>query len=673
MQNLTWYLNRLRQMSVPELGYRARRLAQTRVRYLRGDALADPPASLGTGPDASAVPSLTPRPYVQAVDTLLAGRWLLFGRELLLGFPPRWNRNPATGEQAPDGYGPMLDYRDQRLVGDIKYLWEPNRHLELVTLAQAWRLTGNALYSRGIALLLKSWFTQCPYPSGPNWCSALEVAIRLINWAVAWQILGGARSPILRVSGSTLRREWLKMIYGHARFVREHLSRHSSANNHLIGELSGLVVAADTWQGWGELEQWGALAREELVEQTLRQNYPDGVNREQATAYHRFVLEFLLVVVASGHRAGRPQSAELLARMEAMCDFLAAITDAGGHVSMIGDADDGRVLRLDPRPTADPNRTLLTSAAALFDRADWVPRSALGDDTELRWLLSQSVGDLPAKHCLKRPRPRVFPEGGYYLLGTEFDTDNEIRLLADAGPLGYLSIAAHGHADALAFTLSAGGREILVDPGTYAYHSKREWRDYFRGTRAHNTVAIDGLDQSVSGGPFLWTEHAEAHCSRWLSDDELDDFEGWHTGYRRLSDPVTHWRRIRLFKRQRQVLIDDRIECRGDHLAERSWHFAEQCQVSVQGPAIIADNGCYRVRLLPKEAVTVSVARGQCEPPGGWVSRTYDQKTPSVTVRWACRVRGTTQLQTVIDCTRIANASDDIEGQGVIRPREGTQ
>ncbi len=147
------------------------------------------------------------------------------------------------------------------------------------------------------------------------------------------------------------------------------------------------------------------------------------------------------------------------------------------------------------------------------------------------------------------PLRQTFPEGGYYVLGCEFDTPEEIRLVADAGALGYRSIAAHGHADALSFTLSAGGREFLIDPGTYAYHTQGAWRSYFRGTSAHNTVCIDGEDQSVQGGSFMWLKKANAGCSLWLSSAEKDCFEGWHDGYRRLDDPVKHRRLIELDKR----------------------------------------------------------------------------------------------------------------------------
>ena len=119
-----------------------------------------------------------------------------------------------------------------------------------------------------------------------------------------------------------------------------------------------------------------------------------------------------------------------------------------------------------------------------------------------------------------------------------------MRLLVDAGPLGYLSIAAHGHADALSFVLNIGDREILVDPGTYAYHTDPGWRRYFRSTLAHNTVGIDEQDQSLQAGNFMWTDHARARCIEFEAGNAMQRFVGEHYGYERLEDPVVHRREI---------------------------------------------------------------------------------------------------------------------------------
>ena len=80
--------------------------------------------------------------------------------------------------------------------------------------------------------------------------------------------------------------------------------------------------------------------------------------------------------------------------------------------------------------------------------------------------------------------------------------DAQVKIVFDTGPLGYLSIAAHGHADALSLLASYGGWPVFVDPGTYSYKPKDVWRDWFRGTLAHNTVTIDSLNQSQIRGPY---------------------------------------------------------------------------------------------------------------------------------------------------------------------------
>jgi hypothetical protein len=189
----------------------------------------------------------------------------------------------------------------------------------------------------------------------------------------------------------------------------------------------------------------------------------------------------------------------------------------------------------------------------------------------------------------------------------------------------------------------------LIDPGTYAYHTQQRWRDYFRGTSAHNTVRVDDQDQSVSGGNFLWLRHARARCERFETTDTQDRFVGTHDGYRRLPDPVTHRREIVLDKVRRRIEVLDRLECVAAHNVEVFWHFAEDCRVELAGSQVVVKKGSVRLRLsvagadLAPECVT-----GRDMPPLGWVSRTFDEKIPSPTVRWSGRITGRSQWSTTM-------------------------
>jgi len=225
--------------------------------------------------------------------------------------------------------------------------------------------------------------------------------------------------------------------------------------------------------------------------------------------------------------------------------------------------------------------------------------------------------------------------------------------VADAGPLGYLSIAAHGHADALAFILSAGGCDILIDPGTYAYHTQKKWRDYFRGTSAHNTVRVDGLDQSVIGGNFIWLKHARAWCEQWESRADRDFFVGVHDGYRRLPDPVMHRRSLEFDKASRVLRVTDTLECQAKHQVELFWHFAETCRIQVSGNEISARCDGQTVGIvMPGVDWQPRVVSGQETPPLGWISRRFDRKISSPSVVWSGRIFGTTTLETEIRLER---------------------
>jgi hypothetical protein len=245
-----------------------------------------------------------------------------------------------------------------------------------------------------------------------------------------------------------------------------------------------------------------------------------------------------------------------------------------------------------------------------------------------------------------------FTDSGYYLMGTAFDMPNEVRLLVDCGPLGYLSIAAHGHADALSFTLGIGDREILVDPGTYAYHTEPAWRRYFRGTSAHNTVGIDGQDQSLQAGNFMWSDHARARCIEFAVGAGRQRFVGEHYGYDRLPDPVIHRREIDFDPRRKLIEVADMLRCDGEHIARRHWHFAEDCQVERTDTGLRITTGNTQVLMESLEIDKVEIHRAGSAEQGGWVSRRFGYKTPTTTVVWQTAIRGITVLRTHIKYSR---------------------
>ena len=409
-----------------------------------------------------------------------------------LGDPIDWNRDHSAGKAAPMGFAAAIDYRDFAKAGDCKLVWEPSRHQHLVVLGRAYRATGDVRYAQAVADQLRSWLDQCPFGRGMHWRSPLELAIRLINWVWATRPRRRGRRPRRPAARARAARGLAPPVGRHpqvlAGILREQpRDRRGRRRVHRRLVLHGLRRSRPA----GGSESAAILERE-----CLAQTHADGGNQEQAFAYHLFVLEFLLLAGHVGRASGHPFSASYWSAVERMLEFAGALGEAGDEPPAYGDADDGYVLDLGEPRRAQP---LLATGALLTGRAD-LKRFAGGFRQSTRWLLGHDArerfaalpADVPASLV-----SRAFPDTGYYLLqcGTPSAADR-IGVLFDCGELGFGSIAAHGHADALSVTLRAFGTDVLVDPGTYDYFTHAEWRRYFRSTAAHNTVEIDDRDQS---------------------------------------------------------------------------------------------------------------------------------------------------------------------------------
>jgi Heparinase II/III-like protein/Heparinase II/III N-terminus len=658
MQQPGWYLQRLKVMSGAEVAHRlARGLRVLSQKFSSNET----PSRDVSARDLRFLPpyvAIAPEHLTAAAERILAGKYSFFDlTECELGDPPQWNRDPLTQRAAGNRRATAIDYRDEREVGNIKYVWEPNRHLHLPVLAQAHALTGDVRYALAIQAQIDSWIGQCPEGWGPNWISPLELGIRLINWSITWQLLGGMRSKLFATpEGQAFRDRWLDSIFCQTRMIAGNLSRYSSANNHLIGEAAGVYVAASTWPLWPQITAWGERCRTILEEECHRQNAPDGGNREQAFGYQTFVLDFLLLAGLAARARGEDFAPVYWRRVEVMIDFLASMTNVAGGLPMIGDADDGRVVGLATEPGFSAHISLIATGAVLFGRADLAAKAGALDGKTATLLGVEAVRRLAQlKQRVRngfRPRQQ-FSESGYYLMGSGFDTPDEVRLLVDAGALGYLSIAAHGHADALSFVLNIGDREILVDPGTYAYHTDPAWRRYFRGTLAHNTIGVDELDQSVQAGNFMWTDHAQARCIEFETGIDRQRFVGEHYGYQRLEDPVVHRREIVCDTRRQIIEVTDMLRCDGEHRIRRSWHFAEDCHVERSGRGLKVTSGLTQVFFEPLEELdSMQLTRGGSAEQGGWVSRSFGCKQVSTSAHWHLRVKGVTVVRTRITYTR---------------------
>jgi uncharacterized heparinase superfamily protein len=214
----------------------------------------------------------------------------------------------------------------------------------------------------------------------------------------------------------------------------------------------------------------------------------------------------------------------------------------------------------------------------------------------------------------------------------------EIWCRCDGGPHGYLAIAAHAHADALSIEVRCAGVDILADPGTYCYYGEPDWRHYFRSTVAHNTLELDGEDQSLAGGPFLWLRHASARTVEVVTTDygESTRWVAEHTGYQGIDLPVTHRRSVELSADRRRLEVVDRVKTTGSPAVRMAFHFGPTIGVDLEeNDARLSwptpEGGGLATVTLPSE-LQWTVHRAELDPMLGWYSERFGVKQPATSL-----------------------------------------
>jgi len=499
---------------------------------------------------------------IEIAEGILAHRFPLLGYSIDTGRDVRWRRDPVHNIESEPSYFRLLPYLDASRVGDHKIVWELNRHQHLVTLAQAWTFTGRAEFREELARLLDSWFEQNPYGRGINWASALEVAFRALSWMWIDHLAGGALPADLRTQ---LRRG----LYQSACYLERNLSLYFSPNTHLLGEALALAAVGDYFAALPRGRRWAALGRRVMEQQLRAQIRADGSHFEQSTYYHVYALDmFLFYATLSGGALAEPSGAlaELSNALRKLAEYLWALLGPTGEIPYLGDDDGGRLFHPWGNRRAF-GRGTLALAAVLLDEPAWPCDPNALADMAVWWL---------GPRVLERARP-----GWRAFQGARLFANARVAVVAQDGEHSVVDTrafgwarAGHAHAHALAIVHRSGAREILIDPGTYTYVGEPRWRDRFRGTAAHNTVRVDGLDQATPAGPFAWRDLPETGVLAWNAEAPyLKAFCRYRgvTHTRR----ITHTRTIRWIAPGRILIVDDLEGPPGVHLVEQFWHLGD--------------------------------------------------------------------------------------------------
>jgi len=502
---------------------------------------------------------------IAAADAALDGKFEVLGHDALdFGQPTDWHRDPVLGRSAPRVHWSRVPFLDAQLVGDHKVIWELNRQQHLVTLAQAYWITRDGRYARGVRDLQRAWAEANPVGMGINWASSLELALRSISWLWAYRMLepAGMWNPDDDAfTEATLAR--------HGTHILRNLSTYFSPNTHLTGEALGLMYLGANFQGHVAERWWNAGVRI-LQDELARQIRADGTYYENSTWYHRYTTDFYLHAILLARSRGHTLPDVFERSLPKLVDYLVWLTLPDGTTPLMGDDDGGYLVKLEKRRPND-FRSTIALATALRPLPEW--RAVAGESTAgFAWMVGPEKVDSYDRLPSSSPAStaKCFAAGPVTVLRDGWGSDASVVVMD--GGVASAGVRAHGHASALAVTVAIDGKTIATDPGTYSYVQPD--RDLFRGVAAHSTLIVAGHPSPVPTGLFSWREPPTVELEEWHEGELLHFVMAVHRA------PVEHRRSVLLVP-SRHVLIVDSTLSSGAVAATIRFQAPPDCDVHV--------------------------------------------------------------------------------------------
>tara|TARA_Y100001970_G_scaffold168897_1_gene206548 strand:+ start:27380 stop:29272 length:1893 start_codon:yes stop_codon:yes gene_type:complete len=550
----------------------------------------------------------------------------IFGEEIDLFSDINWHEDVINKKVFPKIFCKDINIRTDEL-GNAKFVWELNRLQFLPSLLFKYLSTRNNKYFEQFMDIIISWKKDNPYLIGVNWHSNIEINLRLITWYWCWNILEidkelKSNSKFKKFIDET----WIPLIYMHCKYSYENPSKFSSANNHLISEYAGLFVATSLFN-FKETPKWNLYAKKGLELEIDNQHSINGINQEEASKYISFVTDFLLLSWLVGENTNNKFSENYKLKLKAIFNYIYNFTDKNCNDPSYGDQDDGFCYLLENNNDLNNFKSLLVSAAIIFNKPKFKCKAGSIDFKNL--ILFGERGKKIYEELELVPldfKSKFYKKEGHFVLKT-MSNNKEIYTHFNASKLGFLSIAAHGHSDALSFTLNINGKPIIVDSGTYTYHSEPNWRKYFMGTLSHNTLRVDRDNQACISGPTMWSKHYKTKVLESFSSNKLDFIVATHDGYK--TKGVNHSRKFSFDKQKLEIIVNDKIIITDDkkHFLELPFHFHPKIKLEKGKNNFIAKlEDEVELEFELDKFLENRLIMGSSEPILGWYSERFNRK-----------------------------------------------
>ncbi len=643
---ISWYLNRLKTFSIGEYPYRAKQVLQKKY-----EKLFHQDKCFAAGKQIIEKKILEEVSFNKEYQDSEIN---IFGKKFNFCDPDSidWHKDIFSNQSFPKTFSKSINILSNPALS-AKVVWEINRLQFLMKIAINYNSTKNERHLRLFIKIIKSWISNNPYLKGVNWYSNIEVNLRLINWFLCWEVFDADTLMIEnKIFKEFAEKDWIPSIYCHCIYSYQNPSKYSSANNHLISEYSGLFVASSKWK-FEESEKWKQYSKNGLEEEIVKQHSLKGINKEEAAEYIQFITDFFLIAFVVGERTQNPFSSKYKSYLQNIFSYIFNFLDSKGSFPPYGDEDDGKCFIVDFDEHFNNFKSLLTSAAIIFHDPQ-LKNKCNGFDLKNKLLFGESCRKAfeSLSPALTNEKSVFYEEEGHFIFRKKEDKE-EIYLHFDAAPLGFLSIAAHGHADALSIILHIDGNPILVDPRTYIYHTDKEWRNYFISTLAHNTICIDRSNQALQGGPTLWLKHYKTEVSGLIQADEIESVTATHNGYKVAG--CSHQRTVHFDRDKNEFTILDEIEVnKENHEIFQPWHLHPAVEIERSNThryELKHKIGNRKIKMTFDPKLNFEIVTGQPKPILGWYSPSFMQKekSPVIFGKMQTSTSQNIQLRTIIE------------------------
>ena len=524
--------------------------------------------------------------HVANAECVLANEFNFNNEKYTLGESFDWQTNPSQ---------------------DLEWLILLHKFYYLKDLAGAYDYTQDERYAAKWVDLINSWISQVPN----GFIDSQVAGRRLQQWILSYQtFVTQCHSP--SVTPDFFGR-FIHSINSQTHYLCEHLT---PEGNHRTLELYAIFLVAVTFPELNSAEWFLGFSKQKLVENIRQDLLPDGVHRELSTDYHHTVLKNYLRFrgLALLNNIGLPAQCDELLKKAIAFSYYAHKPD--GFIPAINDGDCNSYL------------PLLKKANTCYP------------DSFLQYVLNKGEdGIAPVQ------RSRGFTESGYYILRSDWAKKpygEALYLFFDCAPLGF---GSHGHYDALNFEMAAYGYSLIVDPGRYTYSEISgdgvNWRQYFKGTAAHNAVVVDGLDQMPYRCGRPTDPEPQVTLKQFVSTSGFDLLQGQVACHQY---PAIHERTI-FFLLPEYWIVTDRLMAEENHNYDLYFHLSNRAQNQT---SLVSNDVCHVIH-----SPNLLIAQPYCPDTKvvieqGYVSPEYGIKHPAPVVRFSKQQASTTAFHTML-------------------------